>query len=146
MAGFQSSSDDFRPLADINITPLVDVMLVLLVIFMVTAPLMESGIPIQLPKTSAKALPPKEGEEHIVLNMTKDSRFFINREEVSASMLGSKLKEAFRKREKKEIYLRADESLSYGLVAQAMATVKNAGIHKIGLVTVPPETEFRKVK
>ena len=74
MAGFKNNSDDHGPVADINITPLVDVMLVLLVIFMVTAPMLESGIPIQLPKASGKALP--KGESPITLNLSKDAKIF----------------------------------------------------------------------
>ena len=144
MGGFRNSSDDSGPVAEINITPLVDVMLVLLVIFMVTAPLMENGIPIQLPKASAKALPPRSGEAPVVLNITKDAKLYIDKEEVQTSMLASRLTSVFKSKEKKEIYIRADDSLPYGVVAQTMATVKNAGIHKIGLVTLPPETQSAK--
>ena len=137
MAGFRNLSDEQGPVSDINITPLVDVMLVLLVIFMVTAPLMENGIPIQLPKASAKALPPNE--KPVVLNISKDSRIFLEREEVGLSALASRLNIFFKTREKKEIFIRADETIPYGYVAQTMAAVKNAGISKIGLVTLPPE-------
>jgi biopolymer transport protein TolR len=133
------STDESGAMADINITPFVDVMLVLLVIFMVTAPLMENGIPIQLPKASAKALPPREGKTTTVLNLTKDGRIVIDKEETSLSELTQRLQQLYKNREEKEIYIRADESLPYGVVAQAMALVKNAGIHKIGLATVPPE-------
>jgi biopolymer transport protein TolR len=136
MAGFQNS--DNGPLADINITPLVDVMLVLLVIFMVTAPLLESGIPIQLPKASAKALP-KSDEVPVTLNITKDSRIYLNKDEISVAELKPRVQAFFRGRRQKEIFIRADGTLPYSFVAQTMATVKAAGISKIGLVTLPPE-------
>lgn len=136
MAGFKGNSDDSGPVADINITPLVDVMLVLLVIFMVTAPMLESGIPIQLPKASGKALP--KGESPITLNLSKDAKIFLEKEEVPFNNLNSKLQMFYKNRDKQEIYIRADSNLTYGFVAEVMATVKNAGIHKIGLVTLPP--------
>lgn len=127
-------SDDGGPVAEINITPLVDVMLVLLIIFMVATPMMESGIPLQLPKTNAKALP--KDESPVILSVTKDSRVFIGKEEVETSKLISHLQNYFKGKSKKEIFIRADQSLPYGVVAQTMALIKNAGIHKIGLVTV----------
>lgn len=135
MAGFKNLSDDQGPVADINITPLVDVMLVLLVIFMVTAPMMENGIAIQLPKASAKGLP--KSESPVTLNLSKESKIFLDKEEVAFAALTPRLQQFFKPREKQEIYIRADETLSYGFVAQVMAAVKNAGIHKIGLVTLP---------
>jgi biopolymer transport protein TolR len=140
--GMKSSSngDDKMPMAEINITPFVDVMLVLLVIFMVTAPLMESGIPIQLPKASSKALP-KDSEPPVTLNLTKDSRIYLNKDEVSYSDLRQKLEMFYKGKSKREIFIRADGTLTYAFVAQMMATVKSAGIHKIGLVTLPPENE-----
>lgn len=127
-------SDDGGPVSEINITPLVDVMLVLLIIFMVAAPMMESGIPLQLPKTSAKALP--KDESPVILSIAKDSRVYLGREEVDLSRLVSHLQNFYKGKSKKEIFIRADQSLPYGVVAQTMALVKNAGIHKIGLVTV----------
>jgi biopolymer transport protein TolR len=136
MAGFRNSSDDYGPVAEINITPLVDVMLVLLVIFMVTAPMLESGIPIQLPKASSKALP--KGETPVTLNISKEGKIFFQKEEIPFNALSSKLQQFYQGRDKQEIYIRADSALTYGFVAEVMATVKNAGILKIGLVTLPP--------
>lgn len=134
-----NSSDDPGPLSEINITPFVDVMLVLLVIFMVTAPLLESGIPVELPRASAKAIP--KTEEPVTLTLTKEGRIFLNRREVLFSSLKDNLVQFFGSRQEKQIYIRADGTLPYALVAQAMAAVKMAGINKIGLVTLPPETE-----
>lgn len=133
MGSFRTGSDDSQPLSEINITPFVDVMLVLLIIFMVAAPLMESGIPIQLPKASTKALP-KETEP-VILTITKEKKLFFGKTEVLESSLAAKLKLIFEKKDKKEILIRADSELPYGVVAETMAAIKNSGIHKIGLVT-----------
>lgn len=135
--GMGSSGDDRGPVSEINITPLVDVMLVLLVIFMVTAPMMDSGIAIRLPRASAKALPKEENP--VTLTVTKELRFYLNKEEIAAGKLKERLLTYFRKRPKKEIFIRADGDLLYSVVAQTMATVKLAGVDKIGLVTLPPE-------
>ena len=136
MGGFRMSEDS-GPVSEINITPLVDVMLVLLIIFMVATPMMESGIPLQLPKASAKALP--KDEMPVVLSISKDTRIYLGKEEVDASRLAQRLQTFFKNNSKKEIFIRADQSLPYGVVAQTMATIKSAGIHRIGLVTLPPE-------
>lgn len=136
MASFRRQDDG--PVAEINITPLVDVMLVLLIIFMVAAPMMESGIPLQLPKASAKALP--KDEVPVVLSISKDTRVFLGREEIENSRLIPKLQSYFKDKQKKEIFIRADQALPYGVVAQTMAAIKSAGIHRIGLVTLGPES------
>ncbi len=136
---FSSNSDNNGPLCEINITPFVDVMLVLLVIFMVTTPMMETGVPLQLPRASAKALP--KAEKPVTLSVTKETRVFINKEEVPYSQLRSRLKDFFKTRKRKEVFIRADGELPYAVVAKTMATVKSAGIDRIGLVTLPPEAE-----
>lgn len=137
--GFSSGSDNNAPLSEINITPFVDVMLVLLVIFMVTTPMMETGVPLQLPRASAKALP--KAEKPVTLSVTKETRVFINKEEVPYSQLKTRLKDFFKSRKRKEVFIRADGELPYAVVAKTMATVKSAGIDRIGLVTLPPEGE-----
>ncbi len=129
--------DDNRPLSEINITPFVDVMLVLLVIFMITAPMLETGIPIELPKTSGKALP--RDESPVTLILSKDGKVFLNRDEIQFSDLRGRVQSFFNTRNSKQIFIRADGNLPYAFVAQAMATVKSAGIDRIGLVTLPPE-------
>ena len=139
MAGFTDSTDSQTPVSEINITPFVDVMLVLLVIFMVTAPLLESGIPIELPRASAKAIP--KSKKPVTLSITHESRIFLNRQEVYLSNLKKILRNYFKGQKEKQVYIRADGSLPYAVVAQTMATVKLAGIHKIGLVTLPPDAD-----
>lgn len=131
------AENDERFLSDINITPLVDVMLVLLVIFMVTAPLLESGIPVELPKTGAKAI--SKVENPVTISITKESHIFINELEISFQKLEAYLINYFKNRQEKQVYIRADGSLKYAFVAQVMAIVKQAGVNKLGLITVPIE-------
>lgn len=135
---FRTGSDDSSPMSEINITPLVDVMLVLLVIFMVAAPMMENGIPIQVPQTVAKNNLNK-GENPVTLHLSKDSKVFLDKDEIPFDRLGGYLENFFKSREKKEVFIRADGALPYSFVAQTMAIVKQAGIPKIGLITSPSE-------
>lgn len=134
-----SGGDHNAPVAEINITPLVDVMLVLLVIFMVTTPMLESGIPLNLPKASAKALP--KTDKPVTLSITKETRVFIGKEEIPYSQIKDRLRDYFKNRKRKELFIQADGDLSYAVVAKTMALVKSAGIDRIGLVTLPPEGE-----
>lgn len=143
MSGQSGQSDPGGgPMAEINITPFVDVMLVLLIIFMVAAPLLESGIAIQLPKAAAPALP-KSDESPVTLNIMKDSRIYLNKEEIPLNQLSPKLRAFYAKRANKDIYIRADGSLPYDFVMKAIAVVKSAGISKLGLVTEPPDNSSK---
>jgi len=122
------------PLAEINIIPLVDVVLVLLLIFMLTAPMMYQGIDVNLPKTSSR---PTAVEERMVLTVTKDQRLFLNQRQVGTAALEGVLREAFRDRADKTLYLKADAGLPYGTVVETMDRVRRAGIEKLGMVTEP---------
>jgi len=119
-------------MSEINVTPFVDVMLVLLVIFMVTAPLMQQGIDVNLPKAKAKELPP---EERLVITVKADGNIYLNDVPVDMRTLKEKLSVLSKKNP--EVFLRADRSVSYGFVAELMAEIKDAGIEKLGLVTEP---------
>jgi biopolymer transport protein TolR len=123
-------------LAEINIIPLVDVILVLLLIFMLTAPLMHSGIDVNLPKSSARAAPV---EERLILTLTKDQAVFINNNKtpVPLAALEGRLRELLATRTDKTVYLKADQGLSYGLVVEMMDRVRRAGVEKLGMVTEP---------
>jgi biopolymer transport protein TolR len=121
-----------QALSDINVTPLVDVMLVLLVIFMVTAPMMEQGIEVNLPETKGKNIS-ASNEEPFTLTVKKDGTLFLNREKVNLQTLREQLKA----NSDKMVYLKSDETVAYGYVAQIMGELKELGIEKIGLVTVP---------
>ena len=129
--------DDRGTMAQINVTPLVDVMLVLLVIFMVTAPMMQQGVQVNLPKANTKAMTP--AEETVVVTVDKTGRTFINKDEVPAGDLRQRLTEMFANRAKKEVFLKADSSVPYGDVVRVMADIKGAGIERLGMVTEPSQ-------
>jgi biopolymer transport protein TolR len=129
------SNSDRGTMSQINVTPLVDVMLVLLVIFMVTAPMMQQGVQVNLPKAETKALP--SPEESVVVSVEKSGRIFINSSEIPAGDLRSKLSEMFASRTKKEVFLKADTDVPYGEVVKTMAEIKGAGIERLGMVTEP---------
>lgn len=122
-------------MAEINVTPLVDVMLVLLVIFMVTAPMMQQGVQVNLPKADTKAMNP--AEETVVVTVDKNNKVFINKEETPAGDLRSRLTTLFASRTKKEVFLKADANVPYGEVVRIMADIKGAGIERLGMVTEP---------
>ena len=121
-------------LAEINIIPLVDVVLVLLLIFMLTAPMMYRGIDINLPRAAAK---PTAVEERMVLTLTKDQGLYLNDRRVTPTGLEGALRDAFRSRTDKTLYLKADAALSYGAVIETMDRVRRAGIERLGMVTEP---------
>ena len=123
-------------LSDINVTPFVDVMLVLLIIFMVTAPMMVQGVDVSLPSTkSAEHLNPEE--EPLVVTIDKNDVIRINDYEIGADLLGEKLEKIFENRSSREVFLKADERVSYGRVVQVMAEIKGAGVERLGVVTQP---------
>ena len=133
----QLGSQDRRTLSEINVTPLVDVMLVLLIIFMVTAPMMEQGIEIDLPQASAKTLESKE--KQLILTVTRDKEIYLNKRRYELEGLRDKLKAFYSNRSDKEIYLRADSKVPYGFVIKTMAEIKGAGIEDLALITEPYE-------
>ncbi|MHB8120689.1 MAG: protein TolR [Desulfuromonadaceae bacterium] len=122
-------------MAEINVTPLVDVMLVLLVIFMVTAPMMQQGVQVNLPKADTKAMTP--AEESVVVSVDQGGKIFINSEEIAAADLRTRLSSMFATRAKKEVFLKADAGVPYGEVVRTMADIKGAGIERLGMVTEP---------
>jgi biopolymer transport protein TolR len=124
-----------RPLSEINVTPFVDVMLVLLIIFMVAAPLMQQGIDVDLPETTTQPLRVKD--EPLILSVKKDGVVFLGRQEIPVTELQAKLAAIFEGKDSKEIYLRADKEAPYGIVAKAMGAARNAGANKMGMVTEP---------
>ncbi len=124
-------------ISDINVTPLVDVMLVLLVIFMVTAPMMMHGVKVDLPRTESKSI--KSKEDPLVLSITKKRLIFIEDYKVEFGALKEKLKRIFANRPVKEIVLQADKDVPYGFVIKVMSQVKGAGIAKVGMITEPLE-------
>lgn len=125
-------------LSEINVTPFVDVMLVLLIIFMVTAPMMQSGININLPTAETRSSPSSGG---LVLSVTKDHYIYIDNKIINLFLLESKLKNFFYRREKKIVFLKADKDVSYGYVIEVMDVIKKAGIETIGMIVTKKEKE-----
>ena len=121
-------------LAEINIIPLVDVTLVLLLIFMLTAPLMYRGIDVNLPKTAGK---PTAVEERMVLTLTKEHTVYLNDKVIPMATLEQHLQNMFKNRQDKTLYLRADQALQYGFVVETMDRVRRSGIEKLGMMTEP---------
>ncbi|MBX7231427.1 MAG: ExbD/TolR family protein [Bdellovibrionales bacterium] len=122
-------------LSEINVTPFVDVMMVLLVIFMVTAPMMQQGLEIDLPKTAHSGV--KASEDPFVLVVRRDKEIMVGSTQLPLHGLQKKLKVIFSTRKNKQVYLKADKKVDYGFVAEVMGEIRAAGIYQIGLVTNP---------
>lgn len=134
----ETNSD--RLMSDINVTPFVDVMLVLLIIFMVTAPMMTEGVEVSLPQAKSKPLSSEESEQ-LVVTINKDSDIFINDYAVPLDRLREKLANILENRPSREVYFRADKDVPWGTGVQVMAEIKAAGIDKLGIVTISPDEE-----
>jgi biopolymer transport protein TolR len=137
---FASNSD--RLMSDINVTPFVDVMLVLLIIFMVTAPMMMQGVDVALPETTSQPLP--SSKEHLIITINEKNQIFINDYQVTIDFLQEKLSKILEGREHREVYLRADKNISYGVVVNVMSEIKGAGVEKLGMVTEPADLKKKK--
>jgi biopolymer transport protein TolR len=122
-------------MSEINVTPFVDVMLVLLIIFMVTAPMMIQGLNVDLPEATAKPLDSEK--EHLVITINKDQQVYINDFEVTVEFLREKLQKILQGRTDRDVYLKADKSIPYGIVVQVMAEIKGAGVEQLGMITEP---------
>jgi biopolymer transport protein TolR len=127
------------PLGEINVTPLVDVMLVLLIIFMVSAPMMNTGVDVELPAAQAPQV--EISEEKLLLTVTSDQKVYLGRDEIPYEKLEPTLLSNERMQREKELYVQADETVPYGFVVKVIAIVKKAGISKLGLVTDPLASE-----
>ena len=135
-----SNSD--RLMSDINVTPFVDVMLVLLIIFMVTAPMMIQGVDVALPEVTSEPLESKT--EPLIISIDKENQVYINDFNVKIDFLQEKLDKILKGRSDRVVYLRADKSIPYGMVVLVMSEIRGAGIEKLGMVTEPPEDERKK--
>jgi biopolymer transport protein TolR len=139
MKSRRRTNGENRLVSEINVTPLVDVILVLLIIFMVTAPMLQMGMDINLPQVKAKTI--DVSEEKIVLNINGNRDIFINNYKTTLPELGVKLESIFKSRIEREVYMRADKNVPYGYVVQVMAEVRKAGVDKLGMITEPPREQ-----
>ena len=128
-------------ISQINVTPLVDVMLVLLIIFMVTAPILQQGVAVDLPKVAAGPLTGQE--EQLVVNVAKGGQVYLNDTPMAVGDLGAKLGAIAAARPDRQVYVRADQAVPYGEVMQVMSAVRDAGLTHVGLVTEPPRDRRR---
>ena len=132
-----SVGNEKKFMSDINVTPLVDVMLVLLIIFMVTAPMMMQGVEVNLPQTTAKSI--KTREDPLILTINKKREIYLEDRQIGLKNLENKVKTIFKYRRNKELLLRADREVPYGFVIKVISGVKRAGIDKLGMITEPIE-------
>lgn len=137
MSGGGDSKKSRMTMSEINVTPLVDVMLVLLIIFMVTAPMMQQGIEVDLPQTAPGGVEPSEDPFLIVI--AKNGKITVGNAELIREQIRSKLQAIFQTRKNKQIYIQADRQVDYGVVAEVMGEVRAAGITNIGLITIPKD-------
>ena len=133
----QLGSGDDQFMSDINVTPFVDVMLVLLIIFMVTAPMMVQGVDVELPTATSAPLPTEE--DHLIISIDNDLKVFINNQEVSAAFLTEKLGAVLENLDNNRVYLKADKKVPYGVVVNVMSQIKKAGVESLGMITLPEE-------
>ena len=131
------SGESGQSISDINVTPLVDVMLVLLVIFMVTAPILQQGVAVNLPQAAGDALP--ADEQQLVVSIDTQGRVFLNDQQYTSERLAAELTQLAAVDPKRRLYVRADAGVPYGQVIETLAAVRQAGLSRVGLVTEPPE-------
>jgi biopolymer transport protein TolR len=129
--------DKDRLMSDINVTPFVDVMLVLLIIFMATAPMMIQGVNVSLPEAVSK--PIVSEKDHLLITLDKSGKLYINNYKIAPGLLQNKLRKILEGHPDQEVYLRADKDVSYGAVVNIMSEIKDAGVEKLGMVTEPAE-------
>ena len=137
MRGLRRRNDPNKAMAEINVTPLVDVMLVLLIIFMVTAPMLSMGIDVDLPRVKSKSV--DVTEEKLVLTVNEAKEIYLNKTKMQLGELNSKLEAIFSNRIDREVFLRADKNVPYGFVVEVMSEIRKAGVDKLGMITEPPE-------
>ena len=137
--GPTNSNGRKKLVSDINVTPLVDVMLVLLIIFMITAPMMTQGVNVELPETTAKSL--RQEDKPVVISVTKEGDISINNIPLVRALLIQELQKKYESNKEQSIFIRADKNALYGSVVTLMADIKSVGFDKIGMITKPPEKE-----
>jgi biopolymer transport protein TolR len=142
MTTMAMGSNNGQFMSDINVTPLVDVMLVLLIIFMVTAPMMMQGVNVALPQTTSKPLTAEK--DHLTVTIDRGQQVFINDYKVALEALQAKMEKILEGRPDQKVYLRADSSVPYGVVVRVISQIKNAGVEKLGMVTEPVKKKKKR--
>ncbi len=135
----QLGSGHDQLMSEINVTPFVDVMLVLLIIFMVTAPMMVQGVDVDLPVATSEPLP--TDENNLIISIDADRKVFLNDQEVSPAFLTEKLGAVLENLDAKGVYLKADKGVPYGIVVNVMSKIKKAGVKSLGMITLPDDQD-----
>lgn len=135
----QIGSGNDQLMSEINVTPFVDVMLVLLIIFMVTTPMMVQGVDVNLPTATSQPLP--SNQENLIISIDNDLKVYINDLEVSVAFLTEKLDAVLENLDSKSVYLKADKQVPYGVVVNVISKIKKAGISSLGMITLPEDEE-----
>ncbi len=139
--GMQTGKEGRTVMSEINVTPFVDVMLVLLVIFMVTTPILYQGVDVNLPKTESRPMPALDQERKVVVTLNRNGEIFIEKERYTLDELRIEVRKLMADKGKdlssEDVFLRADSSVPYGAVVEVMSEIRNAGVQKIGLITEP---------
>ena len=142
---FSMGSQRRTAMAEINVTPLVDVMLVLLIIFMVTAPMMQEGVSVELPQAKGAPLKKEQHAKEVVISVSGQGNIFVNDKAVQEDRLPAMILDVTKDQPSREVYLRADKTVPYGTVVRIMGALKSAGIANLGMITTPQE-ESKRVK
>lgn len=143
---FSSNRANRAPMSEINVTPLVDVMLVLLIIFMVTAPMLQEGVSVELPSAKGEPIEKTQQPDEIVISVSGPESLFVNEKAVTEDQLASTVLEAIKDRPNKDVFLRADKTVPYGVVVRIMASLKAAGVSNLGMITTPQEESTKSGK
>ncbi len=134
------------PMADINVTPLVDVMLVLLIIFMVTAPMLQEGVSVELPSAKGAPIEKAQQRDEVMISVSGAGSIFVNDKAVSEDQLATVVLEATKDKPNRDVFLRADKNVPYGVVVRIMGSLKTAGIANLGMITTPQEESSKSSK
>ncbi|MGD9818768.1 MAG: protein TolR [Desulfomonilaceae bacterium] len=136
---FSMNRQSRTPMAEINVTPLVDVMLVLLIIFMVTAPMLQEGVSVELPSAKGTPIEKVQQNDEIIISVSGTGEIFVNDKKTTEDELAGLILESTKDRPNREVFLRADKNVPYGAVVRIMGNLKSAGVTNLGMITTPQE-------
>ena len=136
---FSMNKQSRAPMADINVTPLVDVMLVLLIIFMVTAPMLQEGVSVELPQAKGAPLDKVQQNDEIIISVSGNGEIYVNEKKTTETQLADLILQSLKDRPSREVFLRADKAVQYGTVVRIMGNLKAAGVSNLGMITTPQE-------
>ncbi len=143
---FSLNRNNRAPMADINVTPLVDVMLVLLIIFMVTAPMLQEGVSVELPAAKGEPIEKAQQRDEVIISVSGAGSIYVNDKAVTEDQLATVVLDATKDKPNRDVFLRADKTVPYGVVVRIMASLKTAGIANLGMITTPQEESSKSAK